>query len=149
MTIKFTTTDGRTVETTDKNVLFEAAGSGLITPDTIVEVDGKTVKAGAINGLTFKAAKTNQATAPNHTEPPRRIIATISNLRGLIYLIATLNVIGAIFMLGSAAMCESLALLIVSIGIIAGAVIGACMLICIVDILEYISENVAKTEDDK
>lgn len=46
-------------------------------------------------------------------------------------------------------MYESLALLIVSIGIIAGAVISACMSTCIVDILEYISENVAKSEDNK
>lgn len=144
MTIKFTTTDGRTVETTDKNVLFASAGSGLITPDTIIEVDGKTVKAGAVKGLAFKTAPLQ-----THTEPPRRIVATISNLRGLIYLIATLNVIGAIFMLGSAAMYESLALLIVSVGIIAGAVIGTCMSMYIVDILEYISENVTKSEDDK
>lgn len=149
MTIKFTTTDGRTVETTDKNVLFAAAGNGLVTPDTIVEVDGKMVKVGAIKGLAFKATSPNPATATSHTEPPRRIVAAISNLRGLTYLIATINVIGAVFILGSAAMYESLALLVVSIGIIAGAVIGACMSMCIVDILEYISENVAKSEDNK
>lgn len=149
MIIKFTTTDGRTVEVTDKNVLFASAGSGLITPDTIIEVDGKTVKAGAVKGLAFKTAPQNPAPLQNHTEPPRRIVATISNLRGLIYLIATLNVIGAIFMLGSAAMYESLALLIVSVGIIAGAVIGACMSMCVVDILEYIAEAVTKNEDDK
>ena len=147
MMIKFTTTDGRTIETTDKNVLFEAARKGEITPDTVFECNGQTMRASQIAGMEFGTA--SSATESATPKLPRRIVATISNLRGLIYLIATLNIIGAIFMLGSAAMYESLALLIVSIGIIAGAIIGACMSMCIVDILEYISENVAKSEDNK
>lgn len=147
MTIKFTTTDGRTCETTDKNVLFAATGNGLITPETIIEVDGKTVKAGAIKGLVFKSAPPNLAPLQNLTEPPRGIVVTISNLRGLIYLVATLNIIGAIFMWGVAATYESVALFVVSIGIIAGAVIGACMSMCVVDILEYIAKAVTKGDD--
>lgn len=53
MTIIFRTRDGRTVETTDKDVLIAAAKNGEIGPDSLVEVNGKTYLAKKIQGLTF------------------------------------------------------------------------------------------------
>ena len=64
MTIIFKTRDGRTVETTDKNVLFAAAKNGEIGPDTVVTIDGAGIEARRIKGLVFGAP----APAP---EPPK------------------------------------------------------------------------------
>lgn len=64
MTIIFKTRDGRTVETTDKNVLIAAAKNGEIGPDTVVTIDGAGINAGRIKELVFGAP----APAP---EPPK------------------------------------------------------------------------------
>lgn len=64
MTIIFKTSDGRTVETTDKNVLISAAKNGEIGPDTVVTIDGAGINAGRIKELVFGSP----APAP---EPPK------------------------------------------------------------------------------
>ena len=64
MIILFTKLNGEHVDTTDKNVLIEAAKNGEIGPDTVVTVDGMGIEAARIKGLVFGAP----APAP---EPPK------------------------------------------------------------------------------
>lgn len=70
MTIKFTTTDGRTVETTDKNVLITAAKNGEIGPDTVVTIDGAGINAGRIKELVFGAPAPAPKLAPAPAPAP-------------------------------------------------------------------------------
>lgn len=106
MMIKFTTTDGRTVETTDKNVLIAAAKSGEIRPDTVVTIGGKNVKAGHLKGLAFgdpkpvaavappaKPAKPVSPTSPDMPTDPQRVLpdkigSAFEILRGLAFAVA-------------------------------------------------------------
>ena len=164
MTIKFTTTDGRTYETTDKNVLFAATGNGLITPETIIEVDGKTVRASQIKGLEFGTAKTS--TAPATTEPqknvlPEKIILALDHLRGLSFACAGLAAVaGALLFFKSFGGEEQYIRYVgyvktpanpvgigTGVGMMIGAVISGYMSHCFFDILEYIAKAVTKGDD--
>lgn len=64
MTIIFKTRDGKHVDTTDKNVLIEAAKNGEITPDTVVTIDGMGIEARRIKGLVFGAPAPAPEPAP-------------------------------------------------------------------------------------
>lgn len=75
MTIKFTTTDGRTVETTDKDVLIAAARNGDVNPETLVEVNGKTYLAKKIKELTF-GAQSSQIVLSSRQKTLRHLIHT-------------------------------------------------------------------------
>lgn len=102
MTIKFTTTDGRTVETTDKNVLFETARKGEITPETLVEVNGKTYLAKKIKELTFGESAPAPALAPSKPAPAKKPALSkrdqrnIDTLTSCHWLLCILSVAGSV-----------------------------------------------------
>ena len=170
MIIKFTTTDGRTFETTDKNVLFAAAGNGLITPDTVFECNGQTMRASQIKGMEFGTAKTPAApaapAAPATPESqknvlPEKIIFALDHLRGLSFACAGLAAVaGALLFLKSLGGEEQYVRYVghvktpanpigigTGVGMMIGAVISGYMSHCFLDILEYIAKAVTKKDD--
>ncbi len=80
MTIKFKTVDGQFVETTDKNVLILAAKNGDITPESVVTVDDKSVRAGRIKGLVFGAPPISATKPEPNPEPVERKKTTSKNI---------------------------------------------------------------------
>lgn len=105
MTIKFTTTDGRTVETTDKNVLFEAARKGEIIPETMVDIDGRIGVAGQIKGMEFGAAKATTAPATPETREdalPPKTKKALDGLRNIAYAIGYVSAIIGFFVVAFA-----------------------------------------------
>lgn len=102
MTIKFTTLDGREI-TTNVQGLFAAAKHGKITPDTIIDVDGKLVPAAKIKGLFSlgtpvadeKWEPTGGGSAPDSTgnAPPESIRTAFGILYTLIYIDATCGIL--------------------------------------------------------
>lgn len=101
MTIKFTTTDGRTVETTDKNVLFEAARKGEITPETVFECNGQTMRASQIKGMEFGTAKTSTQELRKDALPLKTKKA-LDGLRNIAYAIGYVSAIVGFFVVAFA-----------------------------------------------
>lgn len=164
MTIKFTTTDGRTVETADKNVLFEAAKNGEITPETMVDIDGRIGVAGQIKGMEFgapKAAKAPATPEPQKNVLPEKIAHAFEMLRGLSFACAGLAAVaGALLFLKSLGGEEQYVRYVghvktpanpigigTGVGMMIGAVISGYMSHCFFDILEYIAKAVTKKDN--
>ena len=155
MTIIFKTRDGRTVETTDKNVLIAAAKNGEIGPDTVVTIDGAGINAGRIKELVFgdppPAAPVNPpkpepapSPKPEPTRPgklPEDVADAFSGLRGLAYISGILLLIAGLpaIRLGfeSGNIISIVTGAIVSVGGIAQIIAVSWML----TILEYIAKK--------
>ena len=105
MTIKFTTRDGRTVETTDKDVLIAASKNGGIGPESLVEVNGKTYLAKKIQGLTFgdPTAPAPPIAAPAKPTPgetlSKRDQRNIDTLMSCHWLISGMMLVGSVAMM--------------------------------------------------
>ena len=164
MTIKFTMTDGRTIETTDKNVLFEAARNGEITPDTVFECNGQTMRASQIKGMEFGTSKATTAPATPEIQKnvlPEKIILALDHLRGLSFACAGLAAVaGALLFFKSFGGEEQYIKYVghvktpanpvgigTGVGMMIGAVISGYMSHCFFDILEYIAKAVTKKDD--
>lgn len=164
MTIKFTTTDGRTVETTEKNVLFEAAKNGEITPETMVDIDGRIGVAGQIKGMEFGAPKAT--TAPASPEPqknvlPEKIAHALEMLRGVAFVVAGLGCLAGITIIvnnlggderyvpyvGDVKTPANPVGIGVGVGVMLGAVINAYASNLLLDVFEYIAKAVTKKDD--
>ena len=161
MTIIFKTRDGRTVETTDKNVLITAAKNGEIGPDTVLTIDGEGVNAGRIKELVFGAP----APAPEPTpipapapapstakkapaadplpKPIREAFGWLTTMGVLLWWLATFVWVLA----GCAFFANDVIGVAVSSLVAAGCCIyNAFFLSNILKILEYIAVNVTKKE---
>lgn len=105
MTIIFKTRDGRTVETTDKNVLIAAAKNGGIGPESLVEVNGKTYLAKKIQGLTFgdPTAPAPPVASPAKPSPDgalsKRDQRNIDTLTSCHWLISGVMLVGSVAMM--------------------------------------------------
>lgn len=159
MTIIFKTRDGRTVETTDKNVLIAAAKNGEISPDTVVTIDGAGINAGRIKELVFgdpppaapaNPPKPEPAPAPKPAEkknadllpkPIRAAFDWLTNAGVLLWWLAAFVWVLA----GCAFMANDLVGAATSSFVAAGCcVYNAFFLTNILKILEYIAVNVTK-----
>lgn len=161
MTIIFKTRDGRTVETTDKNVLIAAAKNGEIVPDTVVTIDGAGINAGRIKELVFGAPApapeppkpATPAPAPKPAEkknaeplpkPIRAAFEWLTNAGVLLWWLAAFIWVLA----GCAFMANDFIGVAVSSFVAAGCCIyNAFFLTNILKILEYIAVNVTKKDD--
>lgn len=162
MTIIFKTRDGKHVDTTDKNVLIEAAKNGEITPDTVVTIDGMGIEARRIKGLVFgtpapapeptpiPAPAPAPSTAKNATaadplpKPVRAAFEWLTNAGVLLWWLTA-------FIWGLAG-CAFLANDVIGMAISSFVAAGCCIynaffLANILKILEYIAVNVTKKDD--
>lgn len=155
MTIIFKTRDGRTVETTDKNVLIAAAKNGEITPDTVVTIDGAGINAGRIKELVFgdppPATPVNPpkpepapSPKPEPTQPgklPDAVANAFSGLSGLAYISGVLLLIAGLPAIGLGLESGNI------ISIVTGAIVsagGMAQIIAVswmLTILEYIAKK--------
>lgn len=154
MTIIFKTRDGRTVETTDKDVLIAAAKNGEIGPDTVVTIDGAGIDAGRIKELVFgdppPAAPVNPpkpepapSPKPEPTRPgklPDAVANALAGLRGLAYISGGLSFIAGLPAIGLGLESENI------ISIVTGAIIsgGGLAQILAVNWMLTIWEHIAK-----
>ncbi len=137
MTIKFKTVDGRTVETTDKAVFFTAARNGEITPDTIIEVDGRPIKAGQVMGVVFnESSATPEPTASTDETTPDKILSSIEILRGVVFAVAGICVLAGFLII---AIGHNY---FFGVGMIIGSAVNAYATNLFLDILAYIVKNV-------
>lgn len=162
MTIIFKTRDGRTVETTDKNVLIAAAKSGEIGPDTVVTIDGAGINAGRIKELVFGAPAPAPKPAPIPApapapstakkatvadplpKPVRAAFDWLTNAGVLLWWLAAFIWVLA----GCAFLSNDVIGVAVSSFVVAGCCIyNAFFLSNILKILEYIAVNVTKKDD--
>lgn len=155
MTIIFKTRDGRTVETSDKNVLIAAAKKGEIGPDTVVTIDGAGINAGRIKELVFgdppPAAPVNPpkpeptpSPKPEPTRPgklPKEVAGAFSGLSGLAYISGVLLLIAGLPAIGLGLESGNI------ISIVTGAIVsvgGMAQIIAVswmLTILEYIAKK--------
>ncbi len=153
MTIIFKTRDGRTVETTDKNVLIAAAKNGEIGPDTVVTIDGAGINAGRIKELVFGAPapapeppKPEPAPSPKPepTRPgklPKEVAGAFSGLSGLAYISGVLLLIAGLPAIGLGLESGNI------VSIVTGAIVsigGMAQIIAVswaLNILEYIAKK--------
>lgn len=158
MTIIFKTRDGRTVETTDKNVLIAAAKNGEIGPDTVVTIDGAGINAGRIKELVFgdppPAAPVNPpkpepapSSKPEPTCPgklPKEVASAfsgLSGLSGLAYISGGISLIAGVPAIGLGLESGNI------VSIVTGAIVsvgGMAQIIAVnwtLTILEYIAKK--------
>lgn len=166
MTIIFKTRDGRTVETTDKNVLIAAARNGEITPDTVFECNGQTMRASQIKGMEFGAPKASSA--PAATEPqknvlPEKIAHALEMLRGVAYVVAGLGCLAGMTIIvnnlggdehyvpyvGDVKTPANPVGIGVGVGVMLGAIINAYASNLLLDVFEYVAKAVTKKDDKK
>ena len=162
MTIIFKTRDGRTVETTDKNVLIAAAKNGEIGPDTVLTIDGEGVNAGRIKELVFGAPAPAPKPAPAPAPAPAPSTAEKTTASDPL----PKPVRAAFEWLGFGAVCPwgfaaviwifvamywfSEGVIAVAFASLGGAVccaLNAKLASCVLEILEYIAVNVTKKDD--
>lgn len=161
MIILFTKLNGEHVNTTDKNVLIEAAKNGEITPDTVVTIDGMGIEARRIKGLVFGTPApapeppkpAGPAPAPKPAEkknadplpkPIRAAFEWLTNAGVLLWWLAAFVWVLA----GCAFMANDFIGVAVSSFVAAGCCIyNAFFLANILKILEYIAVNVTKKDD--
>lgn len=155
MTIIFKTRDGRTVETTDKNVLIAAAKNGEIGPDTVVTIDGAGINAGRIKELVFGAPAPAPKPDPPKPEPapspkpeptcpgklPKEVASAFSGLSGLAYISGVLLLIAGLPAIGLGLESGNI------IPIVTGAIVsvgGVAQILAVgwmLTILEYIAKK--------
>lgn len=153
MTIIFKTRDGRTVETTDKNVLIAAAKNGEIGPDTVVTIDGAGINAGRIKELVFgdppaaapvNPPKPEPAPKPEPTQPgklPDAVANAFSGLSGLAYISGGLLLLAGVPAIGLGLESGNI------VSIVTGAIVsvgGMAQIIAVswaLTILEYIAKK--------
>ena len=163
MIILFTKLNGENVNTTDKNVLVEAAKNGEIGPDTVVTIDGMGIEARRIKGLVFgapapapeppKPAAPAPAPAPAPTEKgnadplPKSVRAAIDGLSVIsVYpwvLAGGIFILVAMFLFSNDNVGGGLAFGGAAVSCILNARVAAWVL----HILEYIAVNVTKKDD--
>ena len=160
MIILFTKLNGEHVNTTDKNVLIEAAKNGEINPDTVVTIDGMGIEARRIKGLVFGAPApapeppkpATPAPAPKPAEkenadplpkPVRAAFEWLANTSVLLWGLAAFVCVLA----GCAFLSNDVIGAAVSSFVVAGCCIyNALFFANILKILEYIAVNVTKKQ---
>ena len=155
MTIIFKTRDGRTVETTDKNVLIAAAKNGEIGPDTVVTIDGAGINAGRIKELVFgdppPVAPVNPpkpepapSPKPEPTRPgelPKEVAGAFSGLSGLAYISGVLLLIAGLPAIGLGLESENIASIVTGAIVSVGGVVQIIAVGWMLTILEYIAKK--------
>lgn len=155
MTIIFKTRDGRTVETTDKNILIAAAKNGEIGPDTVVTIDGAGINAGRIRELVFGAPKPvapvtppepaesapKTEKAPEPAKLPSAVVSAFAGLRGLAYISGGLTVIAGLPTIGLGLASENVAMLITGAIISGGGILQILAIGWTLTIWEHVAKK--------